>query len=65
LQGFRRREVAIVGYLVLVEAVKARFFAHEERPGSPRPTQAQRHHRHVRRRAARFTGRPAALTPAG
>jgi Mg2+-importing ATPase len=55
----------IVGYLVLVEAVKARFFAHEERPESPRPTRAQRHHRHVRRRAARFTGRPVALAPAG
>jgi hypothetical protein len=24
----------IVGYLVLVEAVNARFFAHEERPGA-------------------------------
>jgi Mg2+-importing ATPase len=54
----------IVGYLVLVEVVKARFFAHQERAERQRPTRAQRHHRHIRRRAARFTRGPTALPAA-
>ena len=44
----------IAGYLVLVEVVKARFYAFETRPQRTRPTHEQRHHRHVRRRARRF-----------
>jgi Mg2+-importing ATPase len=44
----------IVGYLVLVELVKARFYALEDRPERERPTHQQRHHRHIRRRARRF-----------
>lgn len=43
----------IGAYLVLVEAVKARFYVFQERPGWVRPRRA-RHQRHVRRRAARF-----------
>jgi P-type Mg2+ transporter len=50
----------IAAYLVLVEAVKARFYAHEDRPAAGRPTREQRHHRHIRRRAARFAIRRAA-----
>jgi len=47
--------LAMIGaYLVLVEAVKARFYAFQERPGRPRPSPRERHHRHLRRRAARF-----------
>jgi P-type Mg2+ transporter len=46
----------IAGYLVLVEAVKARFYAVQDRPCLPRPTHAGRHHRHVHRLAARFAG---------
>jgi Mg2+-importing ATPase len=45
----------IAAYLVLAEAVKARFYRMRSRPGRAKPTQADRHHRHVRRRAARFT----------
>jgi Mg2+-importing ATPase len=44
----------IAAYLVLVEAVKARFYAHQDHPHAARPTHAERHHRHIRRRAARF-----------
>jgi P-type Mg2+ transporter len=44
----------IVSYLVLVELVKARFYAFEGRPGHERPTHEQRRHRHIRRRARRF-----------
>ncbi len=55
----------IVAYLVLVEAVKARFYSHQERVEASPPSPAQRHHRHVRRRAARFTRPPTAVTPAG
>lgn len=44
----------IGAYLVLVEAVKARFYAFQERPGKARPSPGERHHRHIRRRAARF-----------
>jgi Mg2+-importing ATPase len=44
----------IVGYLVLAEAVKARFYKAQERPRAQRPTRAARHHRHIRRRAGRF-----------
>jgi Mg2+-importing ATPase len=55
----------IAGYLVLAEAVKARFYKVQARPQSQRSTRAERHHRHVRRRAARFAGhigRPTAAT---
>ena len=44
----------ILAYLVLVEVVKARFYAREGRPQRARPTHAERHHRFVRRRARRF-----------
>jgi Mg2+-importing ATPase len=44
----------IGAYLVLVEAVKARFYSFQERPDRARPSPHERHHRHVRRRAARF-----------
>jgi Mg2+-importing ATPase len=44
----------IGAYLVLVEAVKARFYAFQERPDKEPSSPRARHHRHVRRRAARF-----------
>jgi Mg2+-importing ATPase len=44
----------IVGYLVLAELVKARFYQAQDRPRGHRLTPAERHYRHVRRRAARF-----------
>jgi P-type Mg2+ transporter len=44
----------IVGYIVLVELVKARFYASERRPQRARPSHEQRRHRHIRRRARRF-----------
>jgi P-type Mg2+ transporter len=44
----------IVGYLVLVEFAKARFYAFEGRPQRARPTREQRRYRHIRRRARRF-----------
>ena len=51
----------IAAYLVLAEAVKARFYRMQSRPSRAKPTRAERHQRHVRRRAARFTrGRAAA-----
>jgi Mg2+-importing ATPase len=49
----------IVGYLVLVEAVKARFYTLQDRPDRERASGAERHHRHIRRRAARFARRVA------
>jgi hypothetical protein len=50
----------IAGYLVLAEAVKARFYNLQDRPRGPRTTRAARHHGQRRRRAARFAGhRPA------
>jgi hypothetical protein len=45
----------IAAYLVLAEAVKARFYRMQLRPSRGKPTRADRHQRHVRRRAARFT----------
>ena len=45
-------------YLVLVELVKARFYAIQGRPHRSRATREQRRHRHLRRRASRFTYRP-------
>ena len=45
----------IAAYLVLVEVVKARFYAVQARPEAARPTVEQRRHRHIRRRARRFT----------
>jgi P-type Mg2+ transporter len=41
-------------YLVLIELAKARFYRAENRPRRQRPTRAERHTRHVSRRAARF-----------
>jgi len=45
----------IGAYLVLVEFAKGRFYAIQEHPRRTRPTHAERHERHMRRRAARFT----------
>ena len=42
-------------YLVLVEVVKARFYARHERPHRQRPTTEEKRHHHIRRRARRFT----------
>jgi Mg2+-importing ATPase len=42
-------------YLVLVELVKARFYAMHERPHRQRPTAEEKRHHHIRRRARRFT----------
>jgi Mg2+-importing ATPase len=44
----------VAAYLALVEAVKARFYATQDRPRRHRLSPPQRHHRHVHRRAARF-----------
>ena len=44
----------IAAYLVLAEVVKARFYKVQSRPTRDKPTRADRHQRHVRRRAARF-----------
>ena len=52
----------VAAYLLLVEVVKARFYAHEDRPQAARPTHAERHHRHIRRRAGRFVRRGAVAT---
>jgi Mg2+-importing ATPase len=41
-------------YLVLIELAKARFYRAENRPRRQPPTHAERHARHVTRRAARF-----------
>jgi Mg2+-importing ATPase len=45
----------IATYLLLVELVKGRFYAVQAHPRRPRPTQQERHRRHLQRRAARFT----------
>jgi Mg2+-importing ATPase len=45
----------IAAYLVLVELVKARFYATGDRPEPTRPGGEARRHRHIRRRARRFT----------
>jgi Mg2+-importing ATPase len=45
----------IATYLLLVEIVKRRFYTAQAHPRRPRPTQQERHQRHIRRRAARFT----------
>jgi P-type Mg2+ transporter len=45
----------IAAYLVLVELVKARFYAAQDRTGPAAPTHEQPHHRHIHRRARRFT----------
>jgi P-type Mg2+ transporter len=47
----------VLAYLVLVELVKARFYAVQDRPQRARPTREERRHRHVRRRARRFVVR--------
>jgi Mg2+-importing ATPase len=44
----------IASYLVLVELVKARFYAVQGRPQADPPTHEERRHRHIRRRARRF-----------
>ncbi len=44
----------IAAYLVLAEVVKARFYKVQSRPRKDKPTRADRHQHHVRRRAARF-----------
>jgi hypothetical protein len=44
----------IAAYLVLAEVVKARFYKMQSRPHEKRLPRADRHERHVRRRAARF-----------
>lgn len=47
----------VVAYLALIEFVKGRFYAHQDRP-HPTPLSPQaRHRRHQQRRAGRF-GRP-------
>ncbi|MGI8572062.1 MAG: magnesium-translocating P-type ATPase [Solirubrobacteraceae bacterium] len=53
----------IAAYLVLAEAVKARFYKVQARPQGRRSTRAERHHRHVRRRAARFVSHIVRPTP--
>ena len=45
----------IASYLALVEVAKARFYAVHRRPRRARLTHSERHARHVRRRAWRFT----------
>jgi Mg2+-importing ATPase len=50
----------IAAYLVLAEVVKARFYKSQSRTHGAKPTRGDRHHRHVRRRAARFRRRDAA-----
>ncbi len=45
----------IASYLVLVELAKARFYAREDHPQREPLSHHERHERHVRRRAARFT----------
>ena len=45
----------IAAYLVLVELVKARFYAVQERPHRAPPTHDERLQRHIHRRARRFT----------
>jgi Mg2+-importing ATPase len=47
----------IVAYLVLVEAAKSRFYAARPQPQRPALTAEQRRHRHIARRAERFTRR--------
>jgi Mg2+-importing ATPase len=44
----------IAAYLVLAEVVKARFYKMQSRPHEKRLPRADRHERHIRRRAARF-----------
>ena len=53
----------IAAYIVLVEFVKARFYAVQDRPERSPPTHEERRHRHIRRRARRFTvhARPAGI----
>ncbi len=45
----------IATYLVLVEIVKARFYAAHELPRRQHPSSEQKRHRHIHRRARRFT----------
>ena len=45
----------LASYLVLVEFVRARFYAVQARSQPAPPTHEERRHRHIRRRARRFT----------
>ncbi|MDP9256470.1 MAG: hypothetical protein M3Q31_07950 [Actinomycetota bacterium] len=45
----------LASYLVLVEFVKARFYAVQARSQPASPTHEERRHRHIRRRARGFT----------
>jgi len=53
----------IATYLVLVEIAKSRFYAARPHPRRPVLTTAQRHQRHVTRRARRFTRHSVGRTP--
>jgi Mg2+-importing ATPase len=55
----------IAAYLVLVELVKARFYATHHRPRREQPTPEEKQHHHIRRRARRFTHRVHPVRPAG
>jgi len=54
LEFFLTLVALTAAYLILVEVVKARFYAHQDRPQAARPTHTEPHHRHIRRRAARL-----------
>jgi P-type Mg2+ transporter len=53
----------VFAYLALIEFVKKRFYASQERPHPARLSPEARHRRHLQRRAARFRrpGRPASI----
>jgi len=53
----------IATYLVLVEIAKSRFYAAQIHPHRPSLTDEERHHRHIARRAMRFTHRTMANRP--
>jgi Mg2+-importing ATPase len=44
----------VIAYLVLIEFVKARFYARQDRPHPTSSSPRTRHRRHLQRRAARF-----------
>jgi P-type Mg2+ transporter len=50
-------------YLILVELAKSRFYAAQAHPQRPDLTHAQRHQRHVARRAIRFAHHTSTLRP--
>jgi Mg2+-importing ATPase len=53
----------VFAYLALIEFVKGRFYASQDRPHPARLSPQARHRRHLQRRAARFRrpGRPASI----